>query len=200
MGMEDTRKKLFEDLEQYIQEHWIPEAAEESPAQSLMEETCLTEDSPPLYLKRKSSSAEDYESRKDISKGAPGDFSPAHAMSLEDLIQEVGKSFHESLFEMISESGMTDVEVYKRANIDRKLFSKIRSNPAYHPRKSTVVALAISMRLDMAETEELLASAEYAFSPGSKSDVIVRYFIERNVFDIHTINIALYEHGLPILE
>ena len=121
-------------------------------------------------------------------------------MSLEDLIGEVGDSFHEVLFEKISKSGMTDVEVYKRANMDRKLFSKIRSNPAYHPKKDTVLALAIALKLDLDETQDLLSRAEYALSPSSKADVIIRYFIERKEYDIHLINIALDDHGLAILE
>ena len=115
-------------------------------------------------------------------------------------MSEVGKSFHEMLFDLVRESGMTDVEVYKRANMDRKLFSKIRSNPASHPRKDTVLALAIALRLSLVETEDLLSRAEYALSPSSRSDLIVRFFIERKVYDIDTINIALHEHGLSILE
>ena len=95
---------------------------------------------------------------------------------------------------------MTDIEVYKRANMDRKLFSKIRSNPAYHPRKDTVLALAIALKMDLEETQDLLSRAEYALSPSSKSDVIIRYFIERKIFDIDLINIALDDYGQAILE
>ena len=121
------------------------------------------------------------------------------SISLEDLIGEVGEPFHEVLFERIAQSGMSDVEVYRRANMDRKLFSKIRSNPAYHPGKNTVLALAIALRMDMDDTQDLLSRAEYAMSPSSKSDVIIRYFIERKIFDIDLINIALDDHGLAIL-
>ena len=120
--------------------------------------------------------------------------------TLDDLVEDVGRSFHEMLFYQIGFSGMTDVEVYKRANIDRKLFSKIRTNPAYHPRKQTVLALAIALKLSLKETEDLLSRAEYAFSPASKADLIVKYFIEQGVYDIMKINDALDDYGQPILK
>ena len=126
-------------------------------------------------------------------------FSKKETLSLEELVNEVGETFHEMLFLKIDLSGMTDVEVYKRANMDRKLFSKIRSNPAYHPRKQTVLALAIALKLDLEETIDLLSRAEYALSPGNKGDLIVKYFIEQGIYDIQTINFALYEYDLPTL-
>jgi len=135
----------------------------------------------------------------DVTKGNDGIISKKESFSLEELVNEVGESFHEMLFLKIDTSGMTDVEVYKRANMDRKLFSKIRSNPAYHPSKQTVLALSIALKLDLDETVDLLARAEYALSPGSKGDLIVKYFIERGIYDIQTINFALYEYDLPIL-
>ena len=111
-------------------------------------------------------------------------------VTLDQLMNEIGDSFQDKLFSYIDESGMTDVEVYKKANIDRKLFSKIRSNPMY---------LAIALQLNIEQTVDLLTSAEYALSPGSKGDLIVKYFIEHERFDIMTINFALDEYGQPIL-
>lgn len=130
-----------------------------------------------------------------------GEYIPnKETFTLDRLLSEVGESFHEMLFMHIDMSGMTDVEVYKRANIDRKLFSKIRSNPAYHPRKQTVLALAIALKLSLEDTVDLLSRAEYAFSPGNKGDLIVKYFIEQEIYDIMAINFALDEYNQPILE
>lgn len=100
------------------------------------------------------------------------------SMDLQHLLDEAGDSFHEKLFELIDKSGMSDVEVYKRACIDRRLFSKIRSNPAYHPGKSTVLALVFALKLDIKAARDLLARAEYALSPSNKGDLIIKYFIE----------------------
>ncbi len=146
------------------------------------------------------STAPDYSPNVNAVKGAGSVFSKKESFTLDQLMEEVGESFHDMLFLRIDMSGMTDVEVYKRANIDRKLFSKIRSNPAYHPRKQTVLALAIALKLDIDDTVDLLARAEYALSPGNKGDLIVKYFIERGIYDIITINFALDEYGQTILE
>lgn len=133
----------------------------------------------------------DISKRKELTKNQSAD--------LQHLLDEVGDSFHERLFELIDSRGMTDVEVYKKAGIDRRLFSKIRSNPAYHPGKNTVLALAIALELDLNETKDLLARAEYALSPSSKGDLIVKYFIEHQVYDLMALNFALDEYEQPIL-
>ena len=135
----------------------------------------------------------------DITKELPLNFCADDKITLDQLINEVGESFHDKLFSFIDKRKMTDVEVYKRAGIDRKLFSKIRSNPMYHPRKQTVLALAIALKLNIEETVDLLTSAEYALSPGSKGDLIVKYFIEHEIFDIMAINFALDEYKQPVL-
>ena len=113
---------------------------------------------------------------------------------LEALLNHTDAGFSETLLKLIDRSGKTDVEVYKKANIDRKLFSKIRSNSRYQPRKSTALALAIALRLNLDETKDLLSRAGYALSPSSLSDLIVSFFIENEIWDVITIDIALFEH------
>ena len=119
--------------------------------------------------------------------------------SLEDLLSCRQETFSQKLLSLIDQKDYRHAEVYHRANLDRRHFAKIRSNPAYAPKKNTVLALCIALRLDLQESEDLLRRAGYAFSPCSHADLIVRYFIEHGRYDIFDINEALFYHDLPML-
>ena len=120
---------------------------------------------------------------------------PAEDRRIDDVVANLDKSFMELVFSFADAKGMSDVEVQKRANLDRKAFSKLKCGTTRNPSKSTALAFAIALKLNLDETKDLLSRAGFALSPCSRQDLIVQFFIEREVYDIHEINIALYEHG-----
>lgn len=120
-------------------------------------------------------------------------------MDLESRIFNLDESFSETLLRLIDAKGRKDVDVYKRANLDRKLFSKIRTGKGYIPSKRTALALAVSLELNLKETEDLLARAGYALSHSQKSDVIVEYFILNRIYDLYLINETLFQYDQPLL-
>lgn len=119
--------------------------------------------------------------------------------SLEQMLKDADMGFSQALLQQIDRAGLKDSDVYKKANIDRKLFSKIRNNPSYQPKKTTAVALAMALELNLQQTNDLLRRAGFALSHSSKFDIIVEYFITQKNYDLFELDAVLFEFDQPLL-
>ena len=121
------------------------------------------------------------------------------AISLKDLLAQEDAGFSETLLKLIDERGKKDSEIYKKANLSKQHFSKIRNNPGYKPTKQTAIALALALELNLDQTKDLIGRAGYALSNSSKFDLIIRYFIEQKKYNVVEINMTLYEFDQSLL-
>ena len=117
----------------------------------------------------------------------------------EDLLRQTDEGFSQMLLRKIDEKGMTDAQCYKKANVDRKLFSKIKNTPGYRPGKPTVFAFVIALELDLDEAKEMLEKAGFALTHSSKMDIVVEYFIRNRRYNVLEINEVLFQFDLPLL-
>ena len=199
-----TRKKadvnaLMTDVQAYIDTHYVDENQVQSRNSGVVANIQL-----PTFKQKQAEEIampECAESTMPAAMAAPFvDFEPSVPNSLDVLMGNLDESFSAMLLRLIDAKGYkTDAAVYKRANIDRRLFSKIRSNEHYAPSKGTVLAFAVALRLSLDETKVLLERAGFALSHSRKFDVIVEYFIARGRYDIDEINNVLFAYDQSLL-
>ncbi len=195
--------ELFSSIKEYIDDHYVEENTDVSNVRvikSIIDFKSVTDDKFNTDIE----STGDDKSKIDIKNKIETEYNDNIRYSvsmpeeervsrnLEDVVKNVGETFSQMLLRLIIDRNLEDSEVYKKANIDRKLFSKIRINIHYKPSKATVFALAIALQLNIDETKDLLRRAGFAFSDSDVFDIIVQYHIENEIFDIFEINHALF--------
>lgn len=175
-------EKLLGAVESYIDEHYVREHGVHRRELLIVEKAALEEADYAL-----------------VNMPAPTAAASTEGVGIDDLVGNLDEPFSVTLLRLIDAKGKTDADVYKRANIDRKLFSKIRTGKGYMPSKRTILALSVALELTLHETDDLLERAGYALSHSQKFDVIIEYFIVNEHYDIFEINEVLFKYDQPLL-
>ena len=188
-------EKLFSDIAEYIDDNYVDEHTDDY-SERLRRLNAFQEKE---LVYEASVCEEEDDALEMLMPLAPMAVASKKAMSLDDALNQIDESFSEMLLRKIDESGMTDAECYKKANIDRKLFSKIRSDKLYKPSKPTAIAFAIALELSLDETKDMLMKAGFALSHSNKFDIIIEYFIENENYNVFEINEALFAFDQSLL-
>lgn len=176
-------EKLFQNVASYIDKHYVDDRLD----------ACFSAPIERNFRRRRDKALCQGASLQECVPCAP------QAMSLADELSKIDAGFTETLLKLIDKSGKKDSEIYKRANLSKQHFSKIRNNPHYQPTKPTAIALALALELDLEATKDLIRRAGFALTNSSKFDLIIKYYIEHGNYNIVEINIALYEYDQSLL-
>ena len=209
----DLSGRLFHSVRSYIDENYIQSKLRGE--YDLTDAALLAEDLPQCLEERRTHPRKTVFSTGTVPMAAPLPAAQANIFptaaaapkmakaaaqpSLEELLKKTDAGFSETLLKLIDRTGKKDAEIYKKANIDRKLFSKIRGNPAYKPSKPTAVAFAIALELDLDETRDFIGRAGFALTHSSKFDIIVEYFILHGNYDVFALNEMLFAFDQPLI-
>lgn len=189
-------RRKFRDIDEYISERYVDAAEEEELGSISYDESLrpqIVYDAAPVrnVSRRKGRVLEAPQLKADLTE--------ENLAGLDERIKHIDDTFSEYLLYKIQEKGLKNSEVYKKALVDKKIFSKIKNNPDYHPNKLTAMCLCVGAQLNIDEAKDLLLRAGYGFSPCDKTDIIFEYFIENGYYDMIDLDIQLEEHGLPCI-